>query len=149
MCMCITPYVRRGFFIVMEKEVPALMRCVTTGNPDGLSKTLMCMFSYIGLYDRTSKTLPPPYPVVLRAMVCTGMYLCPLPDSVKVHPAMDHFMASLREGDVIPDEDGRSLKYMKIAKNVNDCSKYAQERKICLCYPQTSCISRIMIYMAG
>ena len=64
MCMCITPYVRRGFFIVMEKEVPALMRCVTTGNPDGLSKRLMCMFSYIGLYDRTSKTLLSPDPVV-------------------------------------------------------------------------------------
>lgn len=80
----------------MKREVPALIKCVTTGNPDQVSKRIMGIFTYLSKYEFDIKTLPPPEPVELRAMICCGLTkeMLPLPMTIKTHPALD-FLTTL------------------------------------------------------
>ena len=94
-------------FTLLKKELPALLRCLTTGNSDQVSKRLLGIFSYLTKYDMETKTLPPPEPIELRAMICCGLTkeMLPLPTAIKVHPSFDFLKILLTEADIVPDED--------------------------------------------
>lgn len=80
-------------FTLIKKEVPALIKRVTTGNPDQISKRIVGIFTYLSRYDTDTKTLPPPETVELRAIICCGMTkeMIPLPMMIKVHPGLRLF----------------------------------------------------------
>ena len=108
----------------MKKEVPALIKCITTGNPDQVSKRIMGIFKYLYLrYDPETKTLPPPEPVELRAMICRGMTeeMLPLPMSIKTHPALDFLMTLLDEADVVSDDDLCKRPVFKVYGSCDEC----------------------------
>ena len=100
------PYPLSWHFTLMEKELPALLKCLTTGNSDKISKRLMGIFSYLSKYDMETKTLPPPEPIELRAMICCGLTkeMLPLPTAIKVHPAFDFLKILLAEADIVPND---------------------------------------------
>ena len=77
----------------MKKEVPALIKCVTTGNPDQVSKRIVSIFTVLSRYDTDTKTLPPSETAELRAIISCGMTkeTLPLPMMIKVHPALRLF----------------------------------------------------------
>lgn len=50
------------FFTLMAKELQALIKCVTTGNPDAVSKRIMGIFTYLSRYYPETKTLRPRSP---------------------------------------------------------------------------------------
>ena len=62
-------------FTLLSKELPALLRCLTTGNADRVSKRLLGIFTYLTKWDPQTQTLPPPEPIELRAMICCGLTL--------------------------------------------------------------------------
>ena len=94
-------------FTLMKKELPALLRCLTTGNSDKISKRLLGIFSYLTKYNMETKTLPPPEPIELRAMICCGLTkeMLPLPTAIKIHPSFDFLKILLTEADIVPDDD--------------------------------------------
>ena len=77
----------------MKKEVPALIKCITTGNPDQVSKRIVRIFTFLSRYDTDTKTLPPSETVELRAIIGCRMTkeTLPLPMMIKVHPALRLF----------------------------------------------------------
>ena len=77
----------------MKKEVPALIKCVTTGNLDQVSKRIARIFTFLSRYDTDTKTLPPSETVELRAIISCRMTkeMLPLPMMIKVHPALRLF----------------------------------------------------------
>lgn len=109
----------------MEKESLALKKCVATEDLHGLSKRLMAMFTYLRMYDERTKSLPPPEPVFLQAMICTGMYkeICPLPQTVKINPAVDYLMALDKEAEIVPDNTIMSLPIVEVCSDCNDCQR--------------------------
>ena len=80
-------------FTLMNKELPALLPRLATGNSDRVSKRLLGIFTYPTKYNMETKTLPPPEPIELRAMICCGLTkeMLPLPMTIKVHPAFEFF----------------------------------------------------------
>ena len=93
-------------FTLLSKELPALLRCLTTGNADRVSKRLMGIFSYLTKWDPKTQTLPPPEPIELRAMICCGLTreMLPLPTAVKIHPAFDFLKILLAEAEIVSDD---------------------------------------------
>lgn len=85
-------------FYPHEKEVPAFIKFVTTGNPDQVSKRIVGIFTYLSRYKTDTKTLPPPETVEWRAITCCGMTkeMLPLPMTIKVHPALRLFDEAAR-----------------------------------------------------
>ena len=100
------PYPASWFFTLMKKELPALIKCMTTGNLGQVSKRLLGIFTYLTKYDPKTKTLPPPEPVELRAMICCGLTkeMLPLPTAIKTHPAFDFLKILLAEAEIVSDD---------------------------------------------
>lgn len=109
----------------MKKEVPALIKCVTTGNPDSVSKRIKGIFTYLSRYDPNTKTLPSPEPVELRAMICCGLTkeMLPLPVTIKVHPALDYLMVLLDEAEIVPDDDIMKRPVLKVHGYCDECQR--------------------------
>ena len=112
-------------FTVMKKEVPALVKCNTTGNPDQVSKRIMGIFTYLSRYDPETKTLLPPEHVELRAMICCGLTkeMLPLPMSIKAHLALDILMTLLDEADEVSDENMCKRLVFKVYGTYEECQR--------------------------
>ena len=110
-------------FTLMEKELPALLRCLTTGNSDRVSKRLLGIFTYLTKWDPKTKTLPPPEPIELRAMICCGLTkeMLPLPTAIKIHPAFDFLKILLAEADIVPDDDIQVRPVFKVYGRCEQC----------------------------
>jgi len=107
----------------MKKEVPALIKCVTTGNPDQVRKRIVGIFTYLSRYDTDTKTLPPPETVELRAIICCGMTkeMLPLPMMITVHPALDFLMTLLDEVEIVLDEEIYKQPVSKVHGGCEEC----------------------------
>jgi len=116
-------------FTLMSKEVPALLRCLTTGKSDHVSKRLLGIFTYLTKYDVDTKTLPPPEPIELRAMICCGLTkeMLPLPTTIKHHPAFDFLKILLAEADIVPDEDIQVRPVFKVHVKCEQCQTMLRE----------------------
>ena len=110
---------------LMEKELPALLRCLTTGNSDRVSKRLLGIFTYLTKWDPKTKTLPPPEPIELRAMICCGLTkeMLPLPTAIKIHPAFEFLKILLAEADIVPDDDNQVRPVFKDYGLCEQCQK--------------------------
>ena len=109
----------------MKKEVMALIKCVTTGNPDQVSKWIMGIFTYLSRYNPDTKTLSPPEPVELRATICCGMMkeMLPLPVTIKVDPALEFLMTLLDKCEIMPDEEIYKRPVFKVHGRCNECQR--------------------------
>ena len=116
-------------FTLMKKELPALLRCLTTGNSDKISKRLLGIFSYLTKYNMETKTLPPPEPIELRAMICCGLTkeMLPLPTAIKIHPSFDFLKILLTEADIVPDDDIHVRPVFKVYGRCEQCQKMLRE----------------------
>lgn len=116
-------------FTLMQKEVPAFIKFLTSGETKGLSKRLLGMFTYLAMYDEETKSLPPPEPLVLRAMICTGMpkEICPLPQTVLIHPAIDYLVALAIEADVVPDDEIMRRPVFRVHGDCEECQRLLKE----------------------
>ena len=116
-------------FTLMKKELPALLRCLTTGNSDKVSKRLLGIFSYLTKYDMETKTLPPPEPIELRAMICCGLTkeMLPLPTAIKVHPSFDFLKILLTEADIVPDDDIQVRPVFKVYGRCDECQRMLRQ----------------------
>ena len=110
-------------FTLMEKELPALLRCLTTGNSDKVSKRLLGIFTYLTKWDPKTKTLPPPESIELRAMICCGLTkeMLPLPTVIKIHPALDFLKILLAEADIVPEDDIQVRPVFKVFGRCEQC----------------------------
>lgn len=120
------------FFKLMEKESLALKKCVARKDLHGLhglSRRLMAMFTYLQTYDERTKSLLLPRPEFLQAMICTGMYkeICPLPQTVKIDPAVDYLMALDKEAEIVPDNTITSLPIVEVWGDCENCQKLLKE----------------------
>ena len=116
-------------FTLMNKELPALLRCMTTGNSDRVSKRLLGIFTYLTKWDPQTQTLPPPTPIELRAMICCGLTkeMLPLPTAVKIHPAFDFLKILLTEADIVPDEEITLRPVFKVYGRCDECQTLLRE----------------------
>ena len=116
-------------FTLMSKELPALLRCMTTGNSDRVSKRLLGIFTYLTKWDPKTQTLPPPEPIELRAMICCGLTkeMLPLPTAVKIHPAFDFLKILLAEAEIVPDDDIKIRPVFKVYGRCDECQKLLRE----------------------
>ena len=116
-------------FTLMSKELPALLRCLTTGNSDRVSKRLLGIFSYLTKWDPKTQTLPPPEPIELRAMICCGLTkeMLPLPTAVKIHPAFDFLKILLAEAEIVPEEALCERPVFKVYGRCDECQKLLRE----------------------
>ena len=116
-------------FTLLSKELPALFRCMTTGNSDRVSKRLLGIFTYLTKWDPQTQTLPPPEPIELRAMICCGLTkeMLPLPTAVKIHPAFDFLKILLTEADIVPDEDIKLRPVFKVYGRCDECQNLLRE----------------------
>ena len=116
-------------FTLMSKELPALLRCLTTGNADRVSKRLMGIFSYLTKWDPKTQTLPPPEPIELRAMICCGLTreMLPLPTAVKIHPAFDFLKILLAEAEIVPDDALSERPVFKVYGRCDECQALLRE----------------------
>ena len=116
-------------FTLMNKELPVLLRCLTTGNSDRVSKRLLGIFTYLTKWDPQTQTLPPPEPIELRAMICCGLTkeMLPLPTAVKIHPAFDFLKILLAEADIVPDEDIKIRPVFKVYGRCDECQSLLRE----------------------
>ena len=107
----------------MDKEVPGIVHTLTTGNTDRLSKRLLGIYGYLSQYDMKTKTLPPPTPIELRAMICCGLTkeMLPLPTAIKVHPAYDFLKIYLAEADVVTKEALCTYPVFKVYGKCDQC----------------------------
>ena len=102
---------------------------MTTGNSDRISKRLMGIFSYLTKWDPVTKTLPPPEPIELRAMICCGLTkeMLPLPTAVKIHPAFDFLKILLAEADIVSDEALYERPVFKVYGRCDECQALLRE----------------------
>ena len=123
------PYPASWCFTLLNKELPALLRCLTTGNSDRLSKRLLGIFSYLTKWDPKTQTLPPPEPVELRAMICCGLTkeMLPLPTALKIHPAFDFLKILLAEAEIVPEEALCERPVFKVYGRCAECQKLLRE----------------------
>ena len=63
--------------------------------------------TWLWKWNAKTKTLLPPEPIELRAMICCGLTkeMLPLPTDIKIHPAVDFLKNLLAEADIVPDDD--------------------------------------------
>ena len=123
------PYPASWCFTLMNKELPALLRCLTTGNSDRISKRLLGIFSYLTKWDPKTQTLPPPEAIELRAMICCGVTkeMLPLPTAVKIHPAFDFLKILLAEAEIVSDEAIKTRPVFKVYGRCDECKKLLRE----------------------
>ena len=116
-------------FTLLSKELPALLRCLTTGNSDRVSKRLLGIFSYLTKWDPKTQTLPPPEPIELRAMICCGLTqeMLPLPTAVKIHPAFDFLKILLAEAEIVSDEALCERPVFKVYGRCDECQTLLRE----------------------
>ena len=116
-------------FTLMSKELPALLRCLTTGNSDRVSKRLLGIFTYLTKWNPKTQTLPPPEPIELRAMICCGLTkeMLPLPTAVKIHPAFDFLKILLAEAEIVPEEALCVRPVFKVYGRCDECQKLLRE----------------------
>ena len=116
-------------FTVMKKELPALIKCLTTGNSEQVSKRLLGIFTYLTKCDPQTKTLPPPEPVELRAMICCGLTkeMLPLPTTIKTHPAFDFLKILLAEAEFVPDDAICERPVFKVYGLCDQCQRLLRE----------------------
>lgn len=109
----------------MAKEVPAFIKCVTIGNPDQVSKRIMGIFTYLSRYDPDTKTLPPPEPVELRAMICCGITkeMLPLLMTIRVHPALDFLMTLMDEAEIVFNDEITTQPVLKVHGSSDECQR--------------------------
>ena len=62
------------FYPHEKRQVPTLIKCVTTGNPDQVSKRIVRIFTFLSRYDTDTKTLPPSETVELRAIIALRLF---------------------------------------------------------------------------
>ena len=117
-------------FTLMNKELPALLKCMTTGNTDRVCKRLLGIFTYLTKWDPKTQTLPPPEPIELRAMICCGLTkeMLPLPTAVKIHPAFDFLKILLAEAEIVPEE---ALCERPVFKVYGRCDEYQKLLREC------------------
>ena len=113
----------------MKKELPALIKRLTMGNSDQVSKRLLGIFSYLTKYDPQTKTLPPPEPIELQAMICCGLTkeMLPLPTAIKVHPSFDFSKILLAEAEIVPDEAICERPVFKVYSRCDECQRLLRE----------------------
>ena len=116
-------------FTLLSKELPALLRCMTTGNSDRVSKRLLGIFTYLTKWDPQTQTLPPPEPIELRAMICCGLTkeMLPLPTAVKIHPAFDFLKILLAEAEIVSDEALCERPVFKVYGRCDECQTLLRE----------------------
>ena len=116
-------------FTLLSKELPALLRCLTTGNSDRVSKRLLGIFTYLTKWDPQTQTLPPPEPIELRAMICCGLTkeMLPLPTAVKIHPAFDFLKILLAEAEIVSDEALCERPVFKVYGRCDECQTLLRE----------------------
>ena len=116
-------------FTLMEKELPALLRCLTTGNSNKISKRLLGIFTYLTKWDPKTKTLPPPEPIELRAMICCRLTkeMLPLPTAIKIRPAFNFLKILLAEADIVPDDDIQVCPVFKVYGRCEQCQTMLSE----------------------
>ena len=116
-------------FTLLSKELPALLKCMTTGNSDRVSKRLLGIFTYLTKWDPKTQTLPPPEPIELRAMICCGLTkeMLPLPTAVKIHPAFDFLKILLAEAEIVPEEALCERPVFKVYGRCDECQKLLRE----------------------
>ena len=116
-------------FTLLSKELPALLRCLTTGNTDRVSKRLLGIFTYLTKWNPKTKTLPPPEPIELRAMICCGLTkeMLPLPTAVKIHPAFDFLKILLAEAEIVPDDALCERPVFKVYGRCDECQALLRE----------------------
>ena len=113
----------------MKKELPALIKCLTMGNSEQVSKRLLGIFTYLTKCDPQTKTLPPPEPVELRAMICCGLTkeMLPLPTTIKTHPAFDFLKIFLAEAEIVPDDAICERLVFKVYGRCDQCQRLLRE----------------------
>ena len=118
-------YAASWCFTLMKKELPALLKCLTPGNSEQVSKRLLGIFTYLTKYDPQTKTLPPPEPVKLRAMICCGLTkeMLPLPTTIKTHPAFDFLKILLAEAEIVPDDAICERPVFKVYGRCDQCQR--------------------------
>ena len=123
------PYPASWCFTLLSKELPALLRCLTTGNSDRVSKRLLGIFTYLTKWDPNTQTLPPPTPIELRAMICCGLTkeMLPLPTSLKIHPAFDFLKILLAEAEIVSEEAIKTRPVFKVYGRCDECQKMLRE----------------------
>ena len=86
-------------------------------------------FTYLTKWDPKTKTLPPPEPIELRAMICCGLTkeMLPLPTAIKIHPAFDFLKILLAEADIVPDDDIKIRPVFKVYGRCEQCQKMLRE----------------------
>ena len=116
-------------FTLLSKELPALLRCLTTGNSDRVSKRLLGIFTYLTKWDPKTQTLPPPTPIELRAMICCGLTkeMLPLPAALKIHPAFDFLKILLAEAEIVSEEAIKTRPVFKVYGQCDECQKLLRE----------------------
>jgi len=116
-------------FTLMNKEVPAILRCLTTGNLDQVSKRLLGIFTYLTKYNPQTQRCPPPEPIELRAMICCGLTkeMLPLPTAIKIHPTFDFLKILLAEATIVPDDDLNVRPVFKVYGKCEQCQKLLRE----------------------
>ena len=116
-------------FTLLSKELPALLRCLTTGNSDRVSKRLLGIFMYLTKWNPKTQTLPPPEPIELRAMICCGLTkeMLPLPTAVKIHPAFDFLKILLAEAEIVPEEALYERPVFKVYGQCDECQRLLRE----------------------
>ena len=90
-----------------------------------MSKRLLGIFTYLTKWDPKTKTLPPPEPIELRAMICCGLTkeMLPLPTAIKIHPASDFLKILLAEADTVPDDYIQVRPVFKVYGRCEQCQK--------------------------
>ena len=123
------PYPASWCFTLLSKELPALLRCLTTGNSDRVSKRLLGIFTYLTKWDPNTQTLPPPTPIELRAMICCGLTkeMLPLPTALKIHPAFDFLKILLAEAEIVSEEAIKTRPMFKVYGRCDECQKMLLE----------------------
>ena len=123
------PYPASWCFTLLNKELPALLKCLTTGNSEQVSKRLLGIFTYLTKWNPKTQTLPPPEPIELRAMICCGLSkeMLPLPTEVKVHPAFDFLKILLAEVEIVPDEALSERPVFKVYGRCDECQRLLRE----------------------
>ena len=111
------------------KELPALIKCLTTGNARGVSKRLLGIFTYLTKYDPKTKRCPPLEPVELRAMICCGLTkeMLHLATAIKTHPSFDFLKILLAEAEIVPDDAICERPVFKVYGKCDECQRLLRE----------------------
>ena len=94
-----------------------------------MSKRLLGIFTDLTKWDPKTKTLQPPEPIELWAMICCGLTkeMLPLPTAIKIHPAFDFLKILLAEAEIVPDDDVQVRPVFKAYGRCDQCQAMLRE----------------------